>query len=66
MEVRIVKELVVSGEWQGIREERNDEEFSAQRTQRWGEEGEGKETRLKIESPGRAGISGRESLRTSD
>ncbi len=53
MEVRIIKELVVSGEWRGIREERNDEEFSPQRTQRaqrWGEEGAGKETRLKVES----------------
>ncbi len=69
MEVRIIKELVVSGEWRGIREERNDEEFSPQRTQRaqrWGEEGERKETRLKVKSPGRVGISGRESLRTSD
>jgi len=53
LEVRIVKELVVSGEWRGIREERNDEEFSPQRTQRaqrWGEEGKRKETRLKVES----------------
>ncbi len=68
MEVRIVKELVVSGEWRGIRKERNDKEFSPQRTQRaqrWGEEGE-KKTRLKVESPDRVGISGRESLRTSD
>src|SRR6266478_8428545 len=57
------------GEEGGIREERNDKEFSPQRTQRaqrWGEEGERKETRLKVESPDRVGISGRESLRTSD
>jgi len=50
LEVRIVKELEVSGERRGIREERNEEEFSPQRTQRaqrWGEEGERKETRLK-------------------
>ena len=63
MEVRIIKELVVSGEWRGIREERNDEEFSPQRTQRaqrWGEEGAGKETRLKVESPDRVGMSGPE------
>ena len=69
MEVRIVKDLEVSGERRGIREERNDKEFSPQRTQRaqrWGEEGERKETRLKVESPNRIGISGRESLRTSD
>ena len=66
MEVRIVKELVVSGEGRGIREERKDEEFSPQRAQRWGEEGERKETRLKVESPDRIGISGRKSLRTSD
>ena len=55
--MRIVKELVVSGERRGIREERNDGEFSppppgrgrrrTQRAQRWGEEGERKETRLK-------------------
>jgi hypothetical protein len=55
--VRIVKELVVSGEQRGIREERKEEEFSpprsgrgrrrTQRAQRWGEEGERKERRLK-------------------
>ncbi len=74
--MRIVKDLAVSGEWRGIREERNDEEFSpprpgrgrrrTQRAQRWGEEGKRKETRLKVESPDRVGISSRESLRTSD
>ena len=63
MEVRIIKELVVSGEWRGIREERNDEEFSPQRTQRaqrWGEEGERKETGLKVEarSPDQGGAGG--------
>ncbi len=43
MEVRIVKDLEVSGERRGIREERNDKEFSPQRTeraQRWVDEGE--------------------------
>ncbi len=61
--MRIIKELVANREWRGTRQERNDEEFSPQRTQRaqrWGEEGERKETRLKVESPDRAGISGPE------
>ncbi len=48
--MRIVKELAVSGKWRGIGDERDDKEFSPQRTQRWGEEGERKETRLKVES----------------
>jgi len=61
--VRIVKDLVANGEWRGTRQERNDDEFSPQRTQRaqrWGEEGAGKERQLKVESPDRAGISGPE------
>jgi hypothetical protein len=65
--VRIVKELVVSGEGRGIGEGRNDEEFSPQRTrraQRWGEEGERKETRLKV--PTRSGQVDRGIFVTSD
>ena len=38
--MRIVKDLEVSGERRGIREERNDKEFSPQRAQRWVDEGE--------------------------
>jgi len=58
--VRIVKELAVSGERRGIREERNDGEFAPQRTQRRGEEGERKETGLKVEarSPDQGGAGG--------
>ncbi len=51
--MRILKRLVASGERRGIREERKDEEFSPQRTR-------SKKTRLKVERPDRAGISGPE------